>query len=341
MATLAAAFASSHSLMLASDLDDWLMRFRQSDVRLPYYDHAGKKISYADVLAQAPADAARHITDDLITARFHEVQAAMTRMKSEIASAKLDALVIVGDDQHELFLDQHMPSMAIYYGATIRNAQRTEVAPDDWFRNRQMRRLEPAGDVAYPCHAPLAQHLIEGLVEAEFDVSAIAALGPEQYEGHAYSFIHRWYLNQGGPLDAAGTPYRTTALPVVPVFLNTYNPPNQPTPRRCVKLGTALKTLIGSFPGSQRIGVLASGGLSHFTVEEELDRGILAALRNKDLAHLAALDPRRLKAGSSEIRNWIVVAAAANELDLSWASYTPAYRSAALTGTGLGFARWS
>ena len=45
------------------------------------------------------------------------------------------------------------------------------------------------------------------------------------------------------------------------------------------------------------------------------------------------LDPRRLKAGSSEIRNWIVVAAAANELELSWASYTPAYRSAALTGT--------
>ena len=53
MAILAAAFASSHSLMLACDLDDWLTRFRQSDLRMPYFDEAGEKISYADVLARA------------------------------------------------------------------------------------------------------------------------------------------------------------------------------------------------------------------------------------------------------------------------------------------------
>ncbi len=35
------------------------------------------------------------------------------------------------------------------------------------------------------------------------------------------------------------------------------------------------------------------------------------------------------------------VAAAASDLDVTWVSYTPAYRSAALTGTGLGFVRWS
>ena len=341
MATLAAAFASSHSLMLASDLDDWLTRFRQSDLRMPYYDDAGEKITYADVLARAPADAGRHITAETITAGFAEVQAAMARMKSEIASAGLDALIIVGDDQHELFLDDHMPSIAIFHGATIRNARRQEAPPQDWFRNRQMRRLEPEGDVDYPCHPPLARHLIEGLVEAEFDVSAIGGLGAEQYEGHAYSFIHRWYLNGGGPLAPAGTTYQPTSLPVVPIFLNTYNPPNQPTPRRCVKLGYALRDLIASFSGALRIGVLASGGLSHFIVDEKMDRAIIEALRSKDMAYLARLDARRLKAGSSEIRNWIVVAAAARDLDLTWVSYTPAYRSAALTGTGLGFARWS
>lgn len=331
MATLAAAFASSHSLMLACELDDWLTRFRQSDLRMPYYDDAGEKITYADVLARAPADAEQRITGEAITARFVEVQAAMRRMKVEIASAKLDALVIVGDDQHELFLDQHMPSIAIYHGESIRNAQRKEVPADDWYRGGQMRRLEETGDVHYPCHQPLARHLIEGLVEDEFDVSAIAGLGAEQYEGHAYSFIHRWYLNDAAP----------TQLPVVPIFLNTYNPPNQPTPKRCVRLGAALRELIAHFPGNQRIGVLASGGLSHFIVEEKMDRAIIEALRNKDLDYLSNLDPRKLKAGSSEIRNWIVVAAAASDLVLTWVSYTPAYRSAALTGTGLGFARWS
>ena len=78
-----------------------------------------------------------------------------------------------------------------------------------------------------------------------------------------------------------------------------------------------------------------------FAVDEELDRSVINALRTRDNAFLASLDPRRLKAGSSEIRNWLVVARAAADLDLSWVSYTPAYRTPALTGTGLCFARWS
>ena len=75
-------------------------------------------------------------------------------------------------------------------------------------------------------------------------------------------------------------------------------------------------------------------------VEEDLDRPVIDALHRKDLAFLGSLDPRRLKAGSSEIRNWIAVAAAASDLDLTWLSYTPSYRTPALTGIGLCFASW-
>ena len=328
MTSLAAAFGSSHSVMLAAGLEDWLTRFRESDPRMPYYDAVGNPCAYAEVLARAPADACGLITAAAITARFEAVQAAMQRLETEIAAARLDALVIVGDDQHELFQDQHMPSIGVYYGETIRNAAREPVAADDWYRRAQMRRLEEASDAHYPCHRPLALHLIRGLVEREFDVSAIAGLVDGQYEGHAYSFVHRWYLKDAG-------------LPIVPIFLNTYNAPNQPHPRRCVRLGTALKALIEGFPGDLRIGLLASGGLSHFVVEEAMDRAIIDALRRKDLEFLARLDPRRLQAGSSEIRNWIVVAAAATDLELTWVSYTPGYRTPALTGTGLAFARWS
>jgi len=54
MARLAAAFGSSHSVMLAAELEDWLRGFRQSDLRMKYYDRDGKPRSYADVLAGAP-----------------------------------------------------------------------------------------------------------------------------------------------------------------------------------------------------------------------------------------------------------------------------------------------
>jgi 3-O-methylgallate 3,4-dioxygenase len=328
MARLAAAFGSSHSVMLAAELQDWLTGFRESDPRMPYYDREGNARTYAEVLARAPANADALVTREAITGRFNETQAAMARLRAEIAQAKLDALIVVGDDQYELFQDQHMPSVALYYGETIRNAARTLPAPQDWYKRAQARRLEEEGEAHYACHRPLALHLIEGLIEREFDVSAVAGLGENQHEGHAYSFVHRWYL-------------KGTRLPIVPVFLNTYNPPNPPLPKRCVRLGAALKELIERYPEDIRVGLLASGGLSHFIVEEDLDRALIEALRRKDMDFLARLDPRRLKAGSSEIRNWIVVASAAAGLNLTWISYIPSYRTAALTGVGLGFAKWA
>ena len=327
MARLAAAFGSSHSVMLAASAEDWT-RFRESDPRMPYYDRDGRPISYAELLARAPAGSASRATPELLQERFGAAQQAMARMKDEIASARLDALIVVGDDQHELFQDQHMPALAIYHGESIRNAAQPKEPPADWYQRAQSRRREESADVHYPCNARLARHLIEGLIEREFDVSAVAALGEGQFEGHAYSFVHRWYL-------------KGAVIPIVPVFLNTYNAPNTPLPKRCVSLGRSLREIIHQYPEDIRIGLIASGGLSHFVCDEDLDRGVIDALKRRDFAHLAALDPRRLKAGSSEIRNWIVVAAAAADLNLEWMSYTPVYRTHALTGIGLGFARWS
>jgi 3-O-methylgallate 3,4-dioxygenase len=335
MARLAAAFGSSHSVMLAAELQDWLRGFRQSDLRMKYYDREGQPRSYQDVLAAAPPNIAELVADEAITARYHQVQEAMKRMREEIAKANLDALVIVGDDQHELFKDTHMPSIGIYYGESIRNAARANAKrfswPEEWYNRAQMRRYEDGADADYPCHKTLALGLIEGLVEREFDIAAVAGLGEAQSEGHAYSFVHRWYLTGDG----------ARMLPVVPIFLNTYNPPNPPLPKRCVRLGGALKELIEAFPGDLRVGVLASGGLSHFVVDEALDHLVIDSIKRKDLDLLARLDPRQLKAGSSEIRNWIVVASAATHLDLKWISYTPSYRTPAGTGIGLGFASWS
>ena len=191
----------------------------------------------------------------------------------------------------------------------------------------QMRRLEDQTEAHSPCHGKMAVHFIENLIEREFDVAAVSATPPDQTEGHAYSFVHRWYL-------------KGAVIPIVPIFLNTYNWPNPPTPKRCVKFGKALRELIASYPEDLKVGIMASGGLSHFIVEEKMDRDIMAALRRKDIDFLGNLDARKLKAGSSEIRNWIVVASAASDLDVSWESYTPAYRTMAGTGTGLGFAAW-
>jgi hypothetical protein len=89
------------------------------------------------------------------------------------------------------------------------------------------------------------------------------------------------------------------------------------------------------------VGVLASGGLSHFVVDEELDTMALDAIKKKDLAALARLPRERMNSGNSEIRNWIVATGATEHLDLKWNTYVPCYRSPAGTGCAMAFAEWA
>ena len=51
---------------------------------------------------------------------------------------------------------------------------------------------------------------------------------------------------------------------------------------------------------------MASGGLSHFVVDEELDRRVMCALETGDAATLRAIPRPALKSGSSEILNWVL-----------------------------------
>jgi hypothetical protein len=330
MARLVAAFGSSHSIMLVSQREDWMHSFRQIDPKNPfYYDKQGRKTDYAALLAATPAgEAQRLASPEILSQRYDHAQAAMDELHRRILAARLDVLVMVGDDQTELFRTTNNPPVAIYYGPTIRNTMREPAHPDDtWVKSARMWRHEPQADRDYPVQSDLARWLIRQLCDRDFDITAMDGLEPGQFEGHAFQFVHRRLL-------------KGHDLPVIPVILNTFDPPNQPTPRRCVALGKALRELVAQWPQDIRVGVIASGGLSHFVVDEALDAMVLDAIRRKDTAALAAIDPVMLQAGSSEIRNWMVVAEMARELDVEWVEYIPGYRSDALTGTGFGFAAW-
>jgi hypothetical protein len=180
----------------------------------------------------------------------------------------------------------------------------------------------------YPVASALGLHTIKHLIAQEFDVSHSKELPRARGEGHAFGFVHRRLM-------------RDRDVPILPVMLNTYFPPNQPTPKRCYALGTAIREAIRSFPDDVRIGIVASGGLSHFTVNEELDRQVIEACRTKDRDTLTSIPVNRLTSGTSEIRNWIVIAGAAEHLELTWSDYISCYRSLAGTGMGMGFAIWS
>ena len=128
MARLVAAFASSHSLMLAATTQDWIGGFRQTDRGMPLFDKDGTAREYDELLKAAPPDAENMVTPDKMSDAYERTFKAVAELKRQIDVTKLDALVIIGDDQHELFQDSMMPALGIYYGRTIRNAARGPAA---------------------------------------------------------------------------------------------------------------------------------------------------------------------------------------------------------------------
>ena len=69
--------------------------------------------------------------------------------------ANLDVMIVVGDDQREIFKDACRPAIGIYYGESIRNAAAPTAPTDDWYLLDQRRRLEDGQDRFYPCHPAL------------------------------------------------------------------------------------------------------------------------------------------------------------------------------------------
>jgi hypothetical protein len=239
----------------------------------------------------------------------------------------------MGDDQDESYLEDCRPAFAVYYGETILNSNEQhefyrQHFPEWYVKNRQAF-FEDDKPRSYPVDSKLALHLIDWLMDHGFDPASSKTLRKGEGEGHAVAYVHRRVMDAEKP------------IPVVPVFLNTYFAPNQPRPKRCYELGRAIREAVETFPADMRVGIIASGGLSHFLVDEDFDRAILKACADKDAKFLQNLPRNKLNAGSSEILNWVGIAAACEHLDLNWFEYVPGYRTPAGTGTGLSFASWA
>jgi 3-O-methylgallate 3,4-dioxygenase len=299
---------------------------RRDEMYAHHLDREGRRVTYAELLAAAPAgiDISAETQKDRVAA----CERHLDRLSRAIADAALDALVVVGDDQHEQYFEDNMPAFLVYCGASIANStlDLPAGAPEYWKRARSVYH-EPAAPREYPVAQDLALHLVESLLAAQFDISFGKTLSKPRGEGHAFGFVHRRLM--GGRI-----------VPIVPLVVNTYYPPNQPRPARCFRLGSALADAIGKFPEQNRIGIIASGGLSHFTIDEALDATVLEACERGDEAALAAIPLAKLNSGNSEIRNWIVMAgaAAAAGLRCAWREYVPLYRTPAGTGCGMAFA---
>ena len=326
MAEIVLGLATSHSPQLSLPPELWRYRGDNDFNRGDLWGPDGQIHSYDELREMAPPSIEKELTDDAMQARYDACQQGIARLGALLEEATPDVVVVVGDDQHELLKEDNMPAISVYWGETIHNVGRK--VRDDTPPDARASAWAYGDERDFPVASALGRHVVESLVDQAFDVGHNRYQTEGRGAGHAWGFV--WQRIMGNRV-----------VPVVPILLNTYFPPNQPTPQRCHDLGLALGRAIADWDSGARVAVMASGGLTHFVITEEFDRMVLKALEDKDVDTLGALDRKMLNSGNSEIRNWIAAGAAAGDLEFSLIDYVPCYRSPAMTGCAMGFAQWS
>lgn len=332
MAKIVLGIGTSHGPMLSTPPDQWGQRVA-ADRRNPEHWFKGKTYNFDDLMKlRAGEHLERQITPELWRSRHAACRAAIAELARVFAETRPDIAVIVGNDQMEMFKDALIPALSVYRGETIPNAFPTEA---------EFAKMPPGIPIAVPGHIPpagaeyrglpgLGKHVIETAIADQFDVTSIGSLPAGcGHIPHAFGFVFRQIMNDD-------------PVPTLPVVLNTFYQPNQPTVRRCYDLGKSLVRAIHSWPEDVRVALIASGGLSHFVIDEEVDNAVFDALRRRSIAGVADLGEGVFQAGTSEVKNWVPVAGAMADLGFApnIVDYVPCYRSEAGTGNAMGFVYW-
>jgi hypothetical protein len=246
-------------------------------------------------------------------------------LKQQLEASKPDVLLVVGDDQAEVFTEANMPAFCLFTCAEVHGSINIGLIGEP----------EEENHITLRCHDELAAHLLNELNRNGFDISEsreLKPLGrPKRGMGHAFT---RPVIKVAPRLD----------VPIIPFHVNSYFPP-MPSAHRCYELGRSIAWALKSRP--EKVAIMASGGLSHDPrgpragwIDTPLDRWVLEQLRSGNgeaLCHLFEFDSDTLRSGTGEIRSWIVVAGACHEARATIVDYIPAHHAV----TGLGFAYWA
>jgi len=253
------------------------------------------------------------------------VYAGFAIMREAIRALRPDALVVIATDHGRVYPLTHQPQYVIGVGSPAHG-------------------IGDAGlpECSVPVNQAVARQLLEGCIGAGVDLAYAESVSID------HSFVT--------PLMLA-TP--DLDVPIVPIVQNTRMPP-MPTLRRSYEVGRTIGEVLRSAPGDGRVVVLGTGGLSHWvgderrraflrqgagtrygheaefplvlgergTVSEEFDRAFLETLEQGRGADFAReWNNERLEAeagnGGFEVRNWLIVAGAAQDAPLDVLAYAP------------------
>ena len=336
MTEIIAGIGTSHGPQLkAAPPEAWKIR-GTADRRSKALKFRGETLDFEQLRALRE-DFSNEITAEAMQQRWDRCQGAMDRLAEYIRAQDLDVVVIISSDHKETYGDEWLAPFSVYWGDEVAHVP---------FTQEQLNEMAPGlaeaakGDVPdhtimRPTSRALGKHIITSTQSEDFDTGATEVIPAGRYRNHGiphgFGFIYQRFMGE------------ESTVPMVPIFINTFWEPNPPSAKRCYEFGRAVARAVKSFPGDLRVGIVASGGLSHFVIDEKLDSEFIQAMRTHDAQHLSSVPASEMMSGASELRNWIAVAGVADEAGLQVTStdYEPCYRTEAGTGNAMGFVTWA
>jgi hypothetical protein len=340
MAKIVLGIGCAHTPQLHTPADKWEIRaVRDTQDGVPLW-YKGERLKYAQLIEHRKEQNLDEQTAmETREERLGKSYEAIDKLSEIFAEAKPDVTIIFGNDQGEMFLDDIRPAFTIMGCEVFENLPRTKAQIDrlpPGIQIADVGHLPDADKLIFPGHPELAKHLTNAAIEADFDVSYSARqhrADPDRANlsgmAHAYGFIYKQI-------------FRDNVTPHVPIDTNTFFPPNQPRTARCYALGREIGKAIHSWDEDLRVAVIATGGLSHFVVDEDFDRDIMEAMENCDFKYLLSFHEGYYQAGSSEIKSWIAMGGALQKTNLQGhiVDYYALYRTAGGTGSSAAFMYW-
>ena len=331
MAEIVFGLGTSHTPQMSSTVQMWEDHAVRDRANPELLAPDGEYWTYDELLKVADPAMAEELTDEVWSRKYDRAQECVEILAKNLAEANPEVVLIVGDDQEELFEDGATPAISIFTGEQVWDR------PLVGERRARLERFPGLVAAQWAAHGAqptphlveqsLGNHLASALTELNFDLTLMPIQPENRTLGHAFTFPrYRLHLPE--------------TTPIVPVLLNTYYPPNVPSASRCYDLGRALRRGIESWDEDRRVAVIASGGLSHFVVMPDWDHMVLDAMAKHDREKLASIPRKMFRSGTSETLNWITVSGVFEEGSLEVVDYIPGYRTPAGTGTGMAFAMW-
>ena len=349
MAKIVGGFASSHSPLMSLTGELWGVHAqndkKNGELVMP---PEGKRVTYDELLAAADPAITDLVNVETFTDRVENIQKGIKDLQSRFVEVNPDVVVLFGNDQGEFFFDDNYPPINVYWGDTIKMIPRT-IGPEMNEAGRMAALAYGTEERDYPVASDLGLHNIESLGEQDFDVAQSRYL-KEEYGGDIGPAT--WYLDHKRTVTPRrfGLPHAFAfpicqwfgdkTPPIVPITINTCYPPNWISPRRAYALGLAVRKAVQDWDSDLTVAVASSGGLSHFVVDEEIDRLALKGLEKGSEEILTTLPRIRLQSATTEILNWVANAGAMGGAKMETITYEAGYRTPAGTGCGCACGSW-